>query len=110
MERPGPQSWAFSVVWNYPQVLDTSVKTPYLLGMAKKPFNYANVRQQISANGALPPKRQPTAAQLDYLASLIVKGVENGVFAWDLSPEGWGGREAWQVSKMIDSFKKQVED
>jgi hypothetical protein len=71
--------------------------------------SYKAVRQQISANAALPFNKQPSAAQLDYLASLIVKGVEAGKFVWSLDEAGWGGRSKWQVSKMIESFKKQVE-
>lgn len=70
---------------------------------------YSKVRQQIGRNGQYAGKRAPTATQLDYLASLIVKGVESGKIRWDMSEAAWGGRESWQVSKMIDSFKKQIE-
>lgn len=69
-----------------------------------------NVLRQISRNGAYRLSEQPTKAQLTYLASLIVKGVEKDVLRWDMSEEGWGGRKNWQVSKMIDSFKGQVEE
>ncbi len=72
-------------------------------------ITYAKVRQQIGRNGQYSGKRAPTTAQLDYLASLIVKGVEMDRVRWCLGDEGWGGRQSYQVSQLIDSIKREVE-
>lgn len=70
-----------------------------------KEITFSNVLTQISRNGNVRQSQQPTKAQLEYLAALIVDGVKSGKVRWEMGEGSWSGRTGWQVSGMINNIK-----
>jgi hypothetical protein len=65
---------------------------------------FSQVRHQIGA----PVRRQASAAQLDYLAALIVKLANAGKIRWEVGPGSGRGYSVYDAKAAISRYKQMA--